>query len=167
MALADPKMWRFFKLSDNVGSGFILNLLDSVFLFKILGYNSPLSHPSSFPHCQQRISNSSIFILFWKYLKNWKVHVRILWGLSKKFFHLIRLDAQKFRKESHTVNFRSSHRIRIVLWSDNTTEEGLNNKPTFIFTSMHYSFCHILRHSQVQVFSIQQQERAQRHRKIN
>lgn len=104
--------------------------------------------------------------LFWKYEKNWKVHVRMLWGLFRKSFHLIRLDAQKFRKESHTVNFRSSHRIRILLWSDNKTEEGLNYKSTHIFCSKQYFFCYILGHSQVQVISIQLKKRAWRCRKI-
>lgn len=54
-----------------------------------------------------------------------------------KSFHLIRLDAQKVRQGSRTMNFRSCHRIRILLWSDNKLEEGLNNKSTLIFSSIH------------------------------
>lgn len=69
----------------------------------------------------------------------------MLWEFSRKSFHLIRLDAQKCRNESHTTHFRSSHKIRILLWSGNKTEDRLNNKPTLIFTAIYYAFCHYLK----------------------
>lgn len=149
-----PKMWRFLKLFDNVTSEFILNLLGSVFC---------LRHQVIILHClihhlSLLVNKESLIVPFHhlKILEELKVHFRMLWGLSRKSFHLIRLHAQKFRQKSHTMNLRSSHRIRILLWSDNKPEEGLNNKSTLIFTSIHYAFCHILGQIQVQIFSIQE-----------
>lgn len=93
----------------------------------------------------------------------------MLLGLSRKSFHLIRLDAQKLRQGSQTVNFRSNHRITILLWSDNKPEEGLNNKSTLIITSVYYYFCRILEHSQYGSFPFNYRKRAyeERNRKIS
>lgn len=152
LILIDPKMWRFFKLSANVASEFILNLLGSGFC---------LRHWVIITHCLIHhlfplVNKESLIVPFsfshLKILEELKVYVRMRRGLSRKSFHLIRLHAQKFRQRSHTMNLRSSHRIRILLWSDNKPEEGLSNKSTLIFTSIHYAFCHILGQIQVQIF---------------
>lgn len=118
-ALIDSQMWKLFELLNNIASEFVLNLMYCVYCSRYWAiiFHCLIHHLLLIVY-KESLMVSFSFYLFWNYLKNWKAHVKMLSGLSRKYFHLIRLDAQKFRQGSHTKNFRSNHKITTLLWSD-------------------------------------------------